>query len=64
MIKIFFAEKESGVTCTRDNDAIECVPNAVCKSGVCTCNSGFYDDTFSTLGGQCVSGRVHFCLLI
>ncbi|XP_076078831.1 uncharacterized protein LOC143048847 [Mytilus galloprovincialis] len=48
-------EKESGVTCTRDNDAIECVPNAVCKSGVCTCNSGFYDDTFSTLGGQCVS---------
>ncbi|XP_071135947.1 protein eyes shut homolog [Mytilus edulis] len=49
------AEKESGVMCTRENDATECVPNSICKSGVCTCNTGFYDDNFSNTEGQCVS---------
>ncbi|CAC5380279.1 unnamed protein product [Mytilus coruscus] len=48
-------EKESGVTCTQNNQPTECVPNAVCKSGVCICNTGYYDDNFSTIGGQCVS---------
>lgn len=68
MIKIFFAEKESEVTCTRVDDAMECVPNAECKTVgsdlKCTCNTRFYDDNFSNTGGQCVSGRVNFCLLI
>lgn len=53
-------ELESGVTCTIDNDATECVSNAVCKtvnsSLKCTCNTGFYDDNFGNPGGQCKAG--------
>ncbi|CAG2235007.1 unnamed protein product [Mytilus edulis] len=48
---------ESGVTCTRDNDATECVSNAMCKSVSsslkCTCNTGYYDDNFDNHGGLC-----------
>ncbi|XP_076078838.1 uncharacterized protein LOC143048854 [Mytilus galloprovincialis] len=50
-------ELQSGVTCTRDNDATECVPYAVCKNGgsglICTCNTGYYDDNFDGNGGTC-----------
>lgn len=51
-----FVEKESGVPCTLANQPTECVPNAVCQGGVCTCSSGYYDDNFDTGGGQCIPG--------
>ncbi|XP_071135948.1 tenascin-like [Mytilus edulis] len=50
-----YQKKESGATCTQPNQQTECVPNAECQGGVCTCNTGYYDDNFSTTGGQCVS---------
>ena len=57
---ICIVELQSGDTCKNEGESTECIPKAVCtKNGsllTCTCNSGFYDDNFSTTGGLCVAG--------
>ena len=58
---ICIVELQSGDTCTKSGEATECIPNAECtiysnSDLKCTCNTGFYDDNFSSSGGLCVAG--------
>jgi hypothetical protein len=57
---ICIVELQSGVTCKNEGKSTECIPNAVCTTNgsllTCTCNTGFYDNNFSTTGGFCVAG--------
>jgi hypothetical protein len=57
---ICIVELQSEDTCTKSGEATECTPNAVCYGDssllTCTCNTGFYDNNFSTTGGLCVAG--------